>query len=407
VSTTYAYDEAGQRVSKTSGSNVTLYFGPEVESVNGAMTQYYYAGTILVAQKAGATPSTSTSATTTWYHADRLGSIRLMTDGSGAPIASYDYQPFGGIQSQTGAVRNERGYTGHFMDGESGLIYMNARYEDPVLGRFVTADDYTGAVTTPQDLNAYSYAGNSPLNNTDPTGRRTLFVGDSYADSGQLPFVAPPLPFVAPPPPPPDTFTPQPRDSFTRAGGNQIPAEPGTPWPVVPPNAPAGTDLPRLDISSCGSVAPISGGHFKALPILEGSGVVIETFPIDESGRVIGDVFPIEEGGGVVIEVFPIDESGRVSHVCSSNGDKGPQDPSETSQDKDKKIVDGYDPADFGADNIVKKPNQFGGWHYTAWARQAGQISWDVDANGQYVDKTGHMSGRNIPGGGDNGYWPV
>ncbi len=60
------------------------------------------------------------------------------------------------------------------MDGESGLIYMNARYEDPVLARFLSADDYVSDATNPQDLNAYSYGLNRPIDNTDPTGHRNL-----------------------------------------------------------------------------------------------------------------------------------------------------------------------------------------------------------------------------------------
>jgi RHS repeat-associated protein len=201
---------------------VTLYFGPDVESVNGTLTQYYYAGNLLVAQKAGATK--------TWYHADRQGSIRLMTDSSGAMVASYDYQPFGAVQSQTGAVSNERGYTGHFMDGESGLIYMNARYEDPTLARFVSADDTIGDATNPQDLNAYSYVLNSPINNTDPTGH--MNECECGADTGAVSPVddgaAAVQVFDAPPPPPtPATSTPPERDPYSRAGGNQIPTEAG------------------------------------------------------------------------------------------------------------------------------------------------------------------------------------
>jgi RHS repeat-associated protein len=210
ATTTYAYDEAGQRVSKTTGSTVTLYFGPDVESVNGTMTQYYYAGNMLVAQKAGGAKS--------WYHTDRQGSIRLMTDSSGAMVASYDYQPFGGIQSQTGAVSNERGYTGHFMDGESGLIYMNARYEDPTLARFVSADDTIGDATNPQDLNAYSYALNSPINNTDPTGH--MNECECGADTGAVS----PVPPVDDTPPPQDS---PPQDPYNRAGGNMIPTDMG------------------------------------------------------------------------------------------------------------------------------------------------------------------------------------
>lgn len=65
---------------------------------------------------------------------------------------------------------------------------------------------------------------------------------------------------------------------------------------------------------------------------------------------------------------------------------------------------EGYNPADFGADKIVSKENEYGGKHYTAYSKTGGQVSWDTDANGDYVDGTVHMSDRNV-GGGDFNVW--
>ena len=98
---TFAYDASGQRIQtpdgplalqwrarhgQTQGISTTLYFGLS-EQVNGAMVQYYYAGPILVAKKQASAK--------TWYHSDRLGSIRLMTNAGGAEVKDYDYQAFG------------------------------------------------------------------------------------------------------------------------------------------------------------------------------------------------------------------------------------------------------------------------------------------------------------------------
>ncbi len=163
TTTTFAYDAGEQRIKKTQGTNTTLYFSREVEQVNGALIQYYYAGPVLVAKKDAA-------GTKTWYHADRLGSIRLMTDASGHEVKDYDYQPFGETQASSGAMRNERGFTGHITDSETDLIYMVARYYDPQLGRFLSADSVVSDWGNPQDLNPYSYVLNNPISNTDPTG---------------------------------------------------------------------------------------------------------------------------------------------------------------------------------------------------------------------------------------------
>ena len=58
--------------------------------------------------------------------------------------------------------------------------------------------------------------------------------------------------------------------------------------------------------------------------------------------------------------------------------------------------LDGYNPADFGADRIVSHPNRYGGQHYTAFSNSGGQISWNTDGRGNYVDGSVHMSDRNI-----------
>src|SRR6185503_5522379 len=100
-------------IKKTQGANTTLYFSTLLEEVNGSPIQYYYVGPILVARKDG-------QGTKHWYHADRLGSIRLMTDASGAEAKDYDYRPFGEVASSTGTASNERGFTGHVADSETG-----------------------------------------------------------------------------------------------------------------------------------------------------------------------------------------------------------------------------------------------------------------------------------------------
>lgn len=60
------------------------------------------------------------------------------------------------------------------MDG-TGLIYMRARYYDPEVGRFITADPMPGRPDLPQTLNPYAYAHNNPVNLTDPAGLSPLY----------------------------------------------------------------------------------------------------------------------------------------------------------------------------------------------------------------------------------------
>jgi len=96
---------------------------------------------------------------------------RLAYDAHGKRRNPNWTDPIGPIASLT-----PRGFTGHEMDDESGLINMNAREYDPVLGRFLSADTIVGAGFG-QGLNRYSYARNNPLSYTDPTGMLSLGLG--------------------------------------------------------------------------------------------------------------------------------------------------------------------------------------------------------------------------------------
>ena len=71
----------------------------------------------------------------------------------------------------------EHGFTGHRHNNtetnDLGLIYMNARYYMPEIGRFISADTIVPEPANPQSYNRYSYSFNNPVNYTDPTGHCT------------------------------------------------------------------------------------------------------------------------------------------------------------------------------------------------------------------------------------------
>jgi len=69
----------------------------------------------------------------------------------------------------TGSNQNF-GYTGEILDAESGLLYLRARYYDPSIGRFISADPYLGRMAEPVTQNRYIYVHNNPLLYSDPTG---------------------------------------------------------------------------------------------------------------------------------------------------------------------------------------------------------------------------------------------
>ncbi|MEW6221663.1 MAG: hypothetical protein AB1634_19320, partial [Thermodesulfobacteriota bacterium] len=119
--TRFWYDHQGRRVEKSGPAGTSKYFGRLVEVDDGQLVQYYYAGPMLIAKKQGGNK--------TWFHSDHLGSVRLMTNASGTVVKRYEYAAFGETIAETsGGPANERGFTGHVSDPETGLIYMGARY---------------------------------------------------------------------------------------------------------------------------------------------------------------------------------------------------------------------------------------------------------------------------------------
>jgi RHS repeat-associated protein len=167
--TTFIYDYSGQRVKK----NSTIYIGKHYECTNGNCTKYIFAGSSRIASK--------TSSNTYYYHTDHLGSSSIITDNSGNKVEEIYYYPFGGTRLNQGSVNLKHKYTGQEEDPETGLYYYNARYYDPQLGRFISADSIVQEPDDPQSFNRYSYTRNNPLIYTDPTGNWYM---DLYSYSG-------------------------------------------------------------------------------------------------------------------------------------------------------------------------------------------------------------------------------
>lgn len=71
-------------------------------------------------------------------HTDHLGSLSVITDTAGNKMQETCYYPFGGTRLNTGNIVKHK-YTGQEEDPETGLYFYNARYHDPILGRFISA----------------------------------------------------------------------------------------------------------------------------------------------------------------------------------------------------------------------------------------------------------------------------
>ncbi len=150
----FTYDGLGTRLKKTSGGQTTTYVGSDYEiASDGTVTKYLLGG-----KQVG----------TEFFilHRDHLGSVRAVTDTAGAEVRSQQHTPFGDQHSVTGTHYESRGWIGE-REEETELVYLNARYYDPEIGRFTAPDPI---VFLGQGLNRYTYALNNPINLSDPSG---------------------------------------------------------------------------------------------------------------------------------------------------------------------------------------------------------------------------------------------
>jgi len=186
---TYSADHERVRlqVTRASGTYQTIYLHPggggnlfyEKETfADGTVEHRHYvngAGLIgtYVTRSSGGSPGMR------YFHRDHIGSLVAITNASGAPIESLAYEAYGKRRFTNGTadpnntiigVTTERGFTGHEHLDELGLIHMNGRVYDPLLGRFMTADPFVPDPADRQSFNRYSYVLNKPMGAIDPEG---------------------------------------------------------------------------------------------------------------------------------------------------------------------------------------------------------------------------------------------
>ena len=182
----YEYNSDGIRTSKT---------------VNGVKTVYYLSGTQIIAEDRGdkfivylydanGSPIGMKYRTTSyaegvfdtfWFEKNLFGDIIAVYSDTGTLLVSYVYDAWGSVRISyhnggisTGAQANRFMYRGYYYDAESELYYLNSRYYNPYLCRFISPDGY---VSTGQGIlgnNMYAYCNNNPVMYIDPTGEAAV-----------------------------------------------------------------------------------------------------------------------------------------------------------------------------------------------------------------------------------------
>lgn len=210
---TFSYDNRGNRVAAAGPSGTTAYAYNQANQLTGVGNiGYVYDGTGLLAARTETTvqpvlgPTTNVTTSTwdrstpipllltrtdslgfktniiygpgnkpiaeinalgltTWLHTDQLGSIRATTNQVGLTTSTHTYSPHGTETGSTGTHQPVLGWAGEQADPGTNLVYLRARWYDPETGQFLTRDPIEAITQDP-----YGYAGNNPINATDPTG---------------------------------------------------------------------------------------------------------------------------------------------------------------------------------------------------------------------------------------------
>ena len=166
----YTYDMAGVRSSKTVGSTTYKY-----TTLSGLVTRQTGGNATIdfVYDESNQPLAMKYNGKVYYYVLNAQGDVVRIVDGSRNVVASYSYDPWGKLLSSSGTLANVNPlrYRGYYYDSETGFYYLQSRYYDPEIGRFINADSYastdaTGLLST----NMFAYCENDPVNKSDPTG---------------------------------------------------------------------------------------------------------------------------------------------------------------------------------------------------------------------------------------------
>jgi len=205
--TTYSYDDKGNRVIKSGKYGEVVYVNSNYTVRNNTLiSKHVFAGNTRVCSKVSDTEMVDGTSTRVdkgiyYYHGDHLGSSSVITDRTGGFYEHLEYFPYGEVWVNERVSADVESvpykFTGKERDPETGLYYHGARYRDPQIGGWLSADpallEYLptgnknkdsnlpgmGGVFNPINLNLYHYAGNNPVKFVDPDGERIILVSGS------------------------------------------------------------------------------------------------------------------------------------------------------------------------------------------------------------------------------------
>ena len=168
----------------------TIMDGTILQEKNSAYELYYYydsAGNLI---SLGYKPNGSTAETYYFVARNAQGDIVAIYKSSDSTlVGTYTYDTWGKVESTpvndpNGILeKNPFRYRGYYLDDETGFYYLQSRYYDPEVKRFINADGLISTGTGVMGYNMFAYCDNNPVNCSDPTGMCEFnFVGGKVKD---------------------------------------------------------------------------------------------------------------------------------------------------------------------------------------------------------------------------------
>ena len=185
LKTSYTYDIAGVRSSKTVGTtkySFTTLSGLVMRQEWGARQMDFVYDENNQPYALSYKSGKNVTPVMYYYLLNQQGDVEALMDANGAIVATYEYDPWGAVtvKNANGALDNDDTsignmnplrYRGYYYDNETGFYYLESRYYDPVVGRFISADTFaTTDCNGFLSANMFAYCENNPVNFKDPNG---------------------------------------------------------------------------------------------------------------------------------------------------------------------------------------------------------------------------------------------
>ncbi len=161
---TFTYDANGVLLAKGTVTDTTVYVGGiyEKELTSGDETLYFFFGGQRIAMEE--------EGTLTYLVGDHLGTTSVVLSSAGALVAESRHYPYGEERWSSGTVPTDYRFTGQLLEHDLSIYIMGARWYDPSVARWLSADTVVPDPARPQSLNGYAYVYGCPLSFTDPSG---------------------------------------------------------------------------------------------------------------------------------------------------------------------------------------------------------------------------------------------